>query len=713
MDTAPISAGFVSHYRLLSRIGAGGMGEVWLAEDTQLPRKVAVKLLPRAAAGDPGAVARLLREAKAAATVDHPAVVTVYEAGVASGAPYLVMQHVEGETLSERLARGHLPVQEAVALAEHVADALAEVHALGVVHRDLKPSNIILGPHGPKIVDFGIASLKGSAELTSPGAIIGTPGAMSPEQVKGRPADNRSDLWALGVILYTALTGRVPFAGETTLDVGFSVVASQPPLPSSLRPEVTPRLDQVVIKLLSKDPAQRYARAEELLADLHACQAEVSLAPPAQAKPTIPYVAVLYFEVLGSSPEDAFLAAGLTDDLIVDLTRLGGLRVASREDVRVYRDRAVPPRTLGRELGVDHVLLGSVRRAGNRIRVAAQLVRASDGQALWADRFDRTLDDLFVLQAEVSGRIVEALQVALRPGEREMLERAPSKSTEAYTFYLKGRELLEKGTGEDNRRAEQMLRRAVELDPEFAMGHAALGECYAVRGLKWWAGPEVVEPALACAQRALELEPDLLDAQLARAFALRVRGDPEALEALEKVIKLDPQHAEALTWAAFVYLTLGKPEQAAAILKPVLERHPRNYRAAAYLSAACELLGRSDELERAVRQSIESCLEHLRHHPDDALARVFLAIGLVHSGQVEAGVSQAERALTIAPDDGRIRYNVACAFARAGLTDRALDQLREGIRRTPGYFASWAPQDPDFASLREHPEFIRLFSSAG
>src|SRR6266436_59456 len=668
MDTAPISAGFVSHYRLLSRIGAGGMGEVWLAEDTQLPRKVAVKLLPRAAAGDPGAVARLLREAKAAATVDHPAVVTVYEAGVASGAPYLVMQHVEGETLSERLARGHLPVQEAVALAEHVADALAEVHALGVVHRDLKPSNIILGPHGPKIVDFGVASLKGSADLTSPGAIIGTPEAMSPEQVKGRPADNRSDLWALGVILYTALTGRVPFAGETTMDVGFSVVASQPPTPSSLRPEVTPRLDQVVIKLLSKDPAQRYARAEELLADLHACQPELNLAQPAQAKPTIPCVAVLYFEVLGSSPEDAFLAAGLTDDLIVDLTRLGGLHVASREDVRVYRDRAVPPRTLGRELNVDYILLGSVRRAGNRIRVAAQLVRASDGQVFWTDRLDRTLEDLFGLQTEVSHRIVEALQVALQPGEREMLERIPSKSTEAYTFYLKGRELLDNGTSEANRRAEQMLRLAIELDP------------------------------------------DLLDAHLARAIALRVREDPEALEALEQVIRVDPDHADALTWAAFVYMTLGKPERAAPILERVLERHPRHYRAAGYLVGAYEMLGRSDERLRSLQRSMDACVEELRRNPDDALARAFLAIVLVQSGQVDGGIAQAERAVRIAPEDGRIRYNVACAFARAGLPDRALEQLREGTRRTPGYFHSCAPRDPDFATLRGNPEFIRMFS---
>jgi adenylate cyclase len=468
-----------------------------------------------------------------------------------------------------------------------------------------------------------------------------------------------------------------------------------------------------VLKLLRKEPAQRYSRAEELLVDLHACQGELTAAVASRSEPNLRRVAVLYFEVLGSSPEDGFLAAGLTDDLIIDLTRLGGVSVASREDVRVYRDRAVPPRTLGRELGVDYVLLGSVRRAGNRIRVAAQLVRASDGQVLWADRFDRTLEDLFALQAEVSNRIVEALQVALRPGEREMLSRPPTKSSEAYTFYLKARELLDKGIGEENRRAEQMLLRAIALDPEFALAHAALGECYAVRALKWWAGPEAIEPALSCARRALELEPDLPDAHLARAIALRVREDPTALEALEKAITMAPDHAEALTWAAFVYMTLGKAEKAAPILERVLERHPRHYRAAVYLVGAYELLGHSDQVARSIRQAIEVCVDHLRHHPDDALARAFLGGLLVRSGRPESGISQAEQALAIAPEDGRIRYNVACVFARAGLADRAFEQLREGIRITPGYFASWTPRDPDFASLREHPEFIRLFSHAG
>jgi tetratricopeptide (TPR) repeat protein len=346
--------------------------------------------------------------------------------------------------------------------------------------------------------------------------------------------------------------------------------------------------------------------------------------------------------------------------------------------------------------------------------VAAQLVRASDGQVLWADRFDRTLEDLFALQAEVSNRIVEALQVALRPGEREMLSRPPTKSSEAYTFYLKARELLDKGTGEENRRAEQMLRRAIELDSEFALAYAAQGECYAVRALKWWAGPEALEPALSSAQRALDLEPDLLDAHLARAIALRVREDPAALEELEKVITMAPDHAEALTWAAFVYLTLGKPERAAPILERVLERHPRQYRAANYLATAYELLDRgADALARAERQAIEATVEHLRRNPDDALARVFLAIHLVRSGQLESGLSQAEQALTIAPEDGRIRYNLACVFARAGQPDRAIEQLHEGRRITPGYFTSWARRDPDFASLREHPEFIRMFSRPG
>ncbi|TMQ53533.1 MAG: hypothetical protein E6K72_08340 [Candidatus Eisenbacteria bacterium] len=447
MSSAPGPTTTISHYRLLQPLGRGAMGEVWLAEDTQLPRQVAVKLLPSTLTQDPEAVDRLLREAQAAASVDHPAVVTVYEAGLDAGRPYLVMQRAEGETLEERLARGPLPIADAIDLAVKIADALAEVHALGIVHRDLKPANVILTARGPKVLDFGVASLRGSPRLTATGIAVGTPYAMSPEQMKGLPPDNRSDLWALGVMLYQALTGKRPFEGASFEAVMHAVLNTQPPPPSALGSGIGPDLDFIVMKLLRKDAAHRYARAEELIADLtscEACRAEPGASSRAlREAPRPPRLAVLPFEVMSADSDDAYLAAGLAEDLIVDLTRLGGLTVASRAEVAPYRDRAVPPRTLARELAADYVLLGSVRRAGNRARISTQLVRASDGHALWADRFDRTLEDLFDVQAEVSKRIVEALHLALKPGEREMLDRAPTRSAEAYRFYLRAREIME------------------------------------------------------------------------------------------------------------------------------------------------------------------------------------------------------------------------------------------------------------------------------
>jgi TolB-like protein/Tfp pilus assembly protein PilF len=714
--TAPgAAAETVSHYRLLEVLGRGAMGEVWLAEDTQLPRKVAVKLLPRHLAQDRDAVDRLLREAQAAASVDHPAVVTVYEAGLADGRPYLVMQRVEGETLEQRLARGPLPVAEAVALATQIADALAEVHALGIVHRDLKPSNIVLTVRGPKLLDFGVASLKGSPQLTATGAAVGTPLAMSPEQVKGLPPDNRSDLWGLGVTLYHALTGRTPFSGASLEAVTYQLMNHQPPPPSAARPEVGPDLDYIVMKLLRKDPAHRYSRAEDLHADLTNCQmCEVDPATIRGTQPVIPRLAVLYFEILSSEADDAFLAAGLVEDLIVDLTQLGGLRVATRAEVLPFRDRPLPPRTLARELGVDYVVSGSVRRAGNRARISAQLVRAVDGHALWAERFDRTLEDLFDVQAEVSKRIVGALQVALKPGEREMLEQAPTRSQEGYGYYLKAREFLVQPTREASVSAEALLKSALELDPEFALAHAALGECYARRGLSWHAGiEEAADQAQACARRALELKPDLFEGHLAMAMAFRVRGAPDkVLKAFDRVLAMNPDHVEALRLAGWGYLSVGQPEEGVRLLERAVQRWPEEYWAASFLMSGYEMLGREDDVRRAIIMTRDRVIEVLRKQPQNVHARSLLASMLVQLGEREDGIKQAERTVAMAPEDGRIRYNAACTFARAGLPERALEQLREGIRNVPSYLSDWPRRDPDLASLHDHPEFIRLFGKA-
>jgi len=712
----PLStASVVSHYRLREMLGRGAMGEVWLAEDQQLPRRVAIKLLPAHLSEDRESVERLLREARAAASVDHPNVVTVHEAGVQDGRPYLVMQHAEGETLEQRLGRGGLPLGEALDLCVALAGALAEVHALGIVHRDLKPANIVLTARGPKILDFGLAAILGAARFTRDGVAVGTPLFMSPEQLRAQPPDNRSDLWALGVILYQALTGKRPFDAENWEGVAQQVLHAQPPAPSRHNSNVSPQLDAVVEKLLRKDVALRYGRAEDLLVDLYSCRSpglDTTVSVAAIASAAHPRLAVLDFEVLSADPDDAFIAAGLSEDLIVDLARVEGLRVAGRGEVMPYRNRSVPTRTIAREIGVDFLVQGSVRRAGSRARINAQLLRASDGHAVWAERFDRTLEDLFAVQAEVSRRIVEALQVKLGPAERELLDRAPTTHREAYTFYLRGRALIEEDRREANQRAVDCFKQAVALDPNFALAHAALAQAYARQAVAWWAGLEVAALARPHAERALEIDPDLPDGRVALALLYRLENDPgAALAQIRLAGRLDPDSPQLCEWVAKSLMALGRPEEALAPLETACRMYSENY---SLLSALCDcydMLHRRDDLQRSLVQIRDLLVKTLDRTPDDVRARGILGIALAQLGDPESAVAQIERTIAAAPDDGRNRYNAACTFAQMGLAERAIEELRSMARRLPNYLADWPRRDPDLASLHGHPEFVRMFGT--
>jgi TolB-like protein/Flp pilus assembly protein TadD len=704
----------VSHYRLLERIGRGGMGDVWLAEDTLLPRRVAIKFLLAHLESDNASVERLLREARAAATVDHPNVVTVYEAGMHDGQPFLAMQYLEGESLQQRLARGPLPVAEAVDLAKSIADALAEVHELGIVHRDLKPANIMMTPRGPHVLDFGVSAIRGQTRLTASGFSMGTPVAMSPEQITGRPPDNRSDLWGLGVILYEALTGVQPFAADDFAAVVHRVMNESPPPPSTHNPGIGPKLDLIVGKLLRKDAALRYGRAEDVLCDLADATLDTAARETGPQPVTETRLAVLPFEVLSSDPEDEFLAAGLTEDLIVDLARVRGLRVSGRGEVQTYRDRALPARTIARELGADYVVLGSVRRAGVRARISAQLVRATDGHAVWAERFDRTIEDLFDVQAEVSKRIVEALQITLRPTEHAMLSRAPTDNREAYAFYLRGRAHQTDWRRSSSREAEACYRKAIALDPNFALAHCALAECLALRAMAWWVEPGILEEATEHAKRALALDPDLPEAHMALGLIHRAAGDHEGvLREVKAAQKLDSNDRDIMLWVAASYMRVGRPQEAIDVLERALRLHPRDVRILSVYSDSSDMLGRKDVVAHTLVRMREVCLETLERSPDDAFTRSMLSIVLAQLGETQAGVEQAEQAIAGNPEDGRILYNSACTFIYAGDNERAMTQLRTLVRSHPGFPREWPRHDPDLAPLRNLPEFIELFGKAG
>lgn len=700
----------VSHYRLREVLGRGAMGEVWLADDLQLPRQVAVKLLPPHQSGERDAIERLLREARAAASVDHPAVVTVYEAGIADDRPYVVMQKVEGETLEAILRRGPLPEAQAIALATQIADALAEVHALGIVHRDLKPSNVIWTSRGAKLLDFGLASIKSAMDQTRTAGSVGTPVYMSPEQTRGQLADNRSDLWSLGCMLHEVLTGTKAFGSDSLAGTANRILTHEPPPPSSLRPELKRELDFIVAKLLRKDPALRYQRAEDLLADLKSLASGASH-PPAGAKAP-PSVAVLPFEVMSADPEDGYLASGLAEDLVVDLTRVKGLRVAPRDEVASYRERSVPARTLARELGVDYVLSGSVRRAGQRARISAQLVRASDGHALWAERFDRTLEDLFEVQAEVAKQIVAALQVALTPKEQELLERVPTKSREAYELFLQARHLMESHHKEANAQAGQLLRAAIDLDPQFAQAIAALAECHARRVLAWWGSGDDATVARELAERALALEPDLVEAIFALAAAHRYFGDHVREKTdLGRILALDSDHQHANEYVAWSWMSRGEPEKGLPILERITSLPTARYNSWSFLSMCYDMLHRNADARRTEDRLFEELLEELRKRPDNVHARSLLGQRLIHRGDRAAGIAQVEMCLRIAPDDNRVLYNGACTMAVAGEHARAMELLRNAALRVPGYIRDWPRHDPDLESLRKDPAFIDEFNA--
>ena len=532
-DLFGFSGRTVSHFRVLELLGAGGMGVVYRAEDMRLQRAVALKFLLPQYVLDDSAKERFLLEARSAAALDHPNICTVYEVGeTEDGQLYLAMPLYAGETLSARLAReGPLDTQEALAIARQLADGLACAHAAGIVHRDLKPSNLMLPPEGPvKILDFGLAKAKGLS-LTRSGVQLGTVAYMAPEQICGEPVDPRTDLWALGVVLYEMLTGRRPYEGEVDISLARSIVNDEPAHPSTLRTTIPPEVETIVLRLLEKDPARRPPTAAELARDLEAAQAialpvsslpngserraiagvggrriwsrpgvvvgavlavalavVASLALRARGRsgetgiPRERSIAVLPFANLSAAKENEFVAGGLQDAVITQLTKVTDLRVISSQSVRAYAGSAKSARDIGRELGVGRILQASVQRAGDSVRVTAHLVDARRDKDLWANQYERAATDLFALENDIALAIVRALQAELTTAERRSLTRPPTRSAEAYVFYLQGREYEQRppglGTGmgglseSELRAAESSYRRALAIDPSFALAHA-------------------------------------------------------------------------------------------------------------------------------------------------------------------------------------------------------------------------------------------------
>ena len=705
----------VSHFRVLEKLGEGGMGVVYKAQDLALERPVALKFLGAAFLGSDRQRERLLREARAAAALDHPNICPVYEIGEHDGQLFIAMAFAEGVTLKDRVAAGPLPPAEAVHIALQIAKALEAAHARGIVHRDVKSANVLVTPRGhARITDFGLALMRAPGAADSPTAIQGTPAYMSPEQITGQPLDHHTDIWSWGVVFYEMLTGRLPFQGEHVMAMANAILRTEPPPPSSLQAAVPASWDRVLQRALAKQPADRFASASELVAVLEVPPEQLTLSTPARlaaAPRAQPRMAVLPFKDMSPARDQDYFCEGLAEEIIGDLTRLRGLQVVSRTSSFSFKDRMEDVRAIGRMLGADTLLEGSVRKDGDRLRVTAQLIDAVDGLHLWSERYDRELRDVFAIQEEIATKIVQALRVEISEKERRGLARGSTPVADAYDFFLRGLQFFYRTRRRDLEYAIAMFRRAAETDPCFARAHAGLAYCHCYLFFYHGGDPAHLEQALQASDEALRLDPDLADAHAAHGYALSLGKRLEDAETeFEVAIALDEYLFEAHFFYARMRIAQGRFEQAAHLFRRAADLDPDDYQSALLCAFALKNVKGPAECEAAWHVALGRARRHVSLNPDDARGLYALAQALVELGHRDEGLATARAMMVLAPDDPYILYGMVCILARLGEIDEAVTYFEQAVRH--GFVQrQWIENDSDLDPIRGHPTYQALVNA--
>jgi TolB-like protein/Tfp pilus assembly protein PilF len=709
----PLEPGHVlSHYRLLEKLGEGGMGVVWKAVDVSLGREVALKLLPDSLAADAQKLARLESEAKTIAALNHPHIVTLYSIEEADGRRFLTMELVSGRTLAELIPPDGLPFEEILRIAVPVAEAVSAAHRRGIVHRDLKPRNIMVDAEGRvKVLDFGLAQsppplaeedVSDRTTRTFAGqALSGTLAYMAPEQLQAEPTDPRTDVFALGVVLYEMATGRRPFEAKSAAELITAILRDAPVPPTRLRTGLPGRIDRLIARCLEKDPRYRLQSAVDLGWELEQVQAE------SQREKTRA-VAVLPFVDLSREKDQDYLCDGLAEEILIALSKVEGVRVASRAASFRFRSREADVRETGRRLGVEAIVHGSVRKVGDRLRVAVELVNVADGFEIWTDVFDRGMEDVFAVQDEFVRRIVHALGVSLSETERETLGRPAAADVRAFDYYLQARSFFYQYSRKSMRFAQELFERAIALDPGYARAWSGIADCCAFLYLNAGRHPEDAEQADAASRRALELDPSLAEAHASRGTALSLLGrHDEAEQAFRAAIRLDPDLFEAHYFYARDAFTRGELEKAIREYEAAMRARPEDYQSPLLVGQVFEDLGRADEARAVRRRGVRTAEEHLRLRPDDARALYMGANGLVALGETARGLEWADRALALDPEDAMLLYNIGCIKAMAGAGDEALACLERSVRAGMRNRA-WLEHDSNLDSVRPHPRFQAL-----
>jgi len=729
----------ISHYKISRKLGSGGMGVVYEAEDTKLGRRVALKFLPPEMAQDAQLLERFQREARAASALNHPNICTIHAIEQHERQHFIVMELLEGQTLAQVMGRQPFEIEKLLGMAIQIADALESAHAKGIVHRDIKPANIFVTPRGQvKILDFGLAKMErvggggaGAAhasqmetllmadELTKAGAAVGTVSYMSPEQARGQLVDARTDLFSLGTVLYQMATGTLPFQGDTSAVI-FDAILNRDPNPAAqVNPNLPPEFGRILDKALEKDRNMRCQTATELKTDLnrlkrdldsgHKRAAESGDSRSGVVKQTAKSVAVLYFENLSGVKEDEYFRDGITEDIITELSKIKGLNIFSRPTVLAYRDKQVTAAQIGQQLRAGYVLAGSLRRAGNRLRINAQLVDTQTDFPLWSERYDRELKDVFEVQDEIARKIAEALRITLSPQEQEALAAKPTENLQAYDLYLRGKSYARRQTRQDLEFALHMFENAVALDPKFVLAYAGSANVCALHYTNCGHEAEWIDRARAAYQKAVTLGPDLPEVQVVEAWVLYADGQyDESARVVRLAIerKRDCEGAYYLLCRAL--FAAGRYQEVANLSDSALEASGEDYNIYVPIVNSLGALGKEETLRNVQQRRVVALETHLKNVPEDPRARMHLAVLYAGMGRVEDAVRETNLAITLRGNEATVLYNAACVFCLLKRKSDAMDAVRKAWEA--GFKdADWARRDPDLALLHGEPEFERLY----
>jgi len=751
----------ISHYKIFEKLGEGGMGVVYKAEDTKLKRLVALKFLPSSIMASEAEKARFIHEAQAAAALDHPNICTIYEIDEAHAQLFIAMAYIEGQSLKEKIEAGPLKLDEALGIAMQVAEGLQAAHEKQITHRDIKPANIMLAPKGQvKIMDFGLAKLAGRSALTKEGTTLGTVAYMSPEQGRGEEVDHRTDIWSFGVVLYEMITGQLPFKGVYDQAVMYSIMNVAPEPMTGLRTGVPMELERIVNKALAKKANERYQHVEDLLVDLKTLQtraksiiastpaqepkrkqplfygAIASLVillilaglffwPKKQPQETFTSIAVLPFADISPQKDQEYFCDGMTEEILTKLSKLRELKVIARTSVMRYKATDKSIKEIGAELGVATILEGSIRREGDNIRVTAQLIKVDDESHLWAHSYDKKLASVFALQDEVSQAIAEALRVTMTPTKIAALASTPPQNTEAYEYYLKGRyqlynRFVRSGQQSDFQNALNMFHQAIKIDSNYALAYVGLAHAFHLQLVfSGFRSQEALDLNVKNASMAVKLDSALAEAQdmMARAY-MRKLDFEHAHRTLKTALKLNPNLADANHTAAFFMGNLGLYHQSVKYFYRTIELDPFALHVYGISASVLMNLGKLEEAATQIKRGIEIEPEFLNHYSAGAELAILtkkydqadtliakaekIAPNLVvlQKAMLLAARGEKEKALALSKDDPEV-------YALLGMKDEAIQSLKSRSNEKESLYL-YLLHYPLFADLRDDPRFMAL-----